>query len=127
MKITVAICTWNRSALLDKTLTQMHQLCIPPGIEWELIVVNNDCSDDTDRVIARHCAHLPVVRVFEGKPGQGHARNAALRLARGEYLLWTDDDVLVDSAWVVKTLVAFDTFGADLVYGKAEPWWFPAL
>jgi glycosyltransferase involved in cell wall biosynthesis len=121
--ITVVICTWNRAELLDQTLTQMHQLRIPSGMEWELIVVNNDCSDHTDRVIASHAVHLPIVRVFEGKPGQGHARNAGLRAARGEYLLWTDDDVLVDPSWVEATLNAFETFGADLIYGKAEPWW----
>ena len=53
MKITVAICTWNRSALLDRTLSEMHGLLVPDGIEWELLVVNNNCTDDTDAVQLR--------------------------------------------------------------------------
>ena len=123
MLVTVAICTWNRASLLDKTLTQFRSLRTPRGVTWELLIVNNDCTDNTDDVIARHSGTLPVVRVFEPRPGQGHARNAALRATRGEYLLWTDDDVLVDPDWLVKTLEAFQTLEADLVYGKAEPWW----
>ena len=51
LSITVAICTWNRARLLDQTLTQMHNLRIPSCVEWELLVVNNSCSDDTDEVI----------------------------------------------------------------------------
>jgi hypothetical protein len=55
MHVTVAICTWNRAGLLAQTLEQMRQLVIPPGVTWELIVVNNNCTDDTDQVIARCC------------------------------------------------------------------------
>ena len=51
MCVSVAICTWNRSALLDRTLASLHQLAIPSAVEWELLVVNNDCSDDTDDVV----------------------------------------------------------------------------
>ena len=63
--ITVAICTWNRAQLLDQTLTEMRKLRIPPGIEWELLVVNNNCTDDTDGVLDRHEGRLPIRRLFE--------------------------------------------------------------
>ena len=36
MKVTVAICTWNRAALLDRTLAQMQEACHLPDVEWEL-------------------------------------------------------------------------------------------
>ena len=47
MRITVAICTWNRCELLRQTLEQMTKLVIPPRVVWELLVVNNNCTDDT--------------------------------------------------------------------------------
>ena len=42
MRVSVAICTWNRAELLDQTLQQMHRLSVPPGIDGEVVVVN-DC------------------------------------------------------------------------------------
>ena len=59
-RVTVAICTWNRADLLDRTLAQMHRLWIPEGVTWELLVVNNNCTDHTDEVINRHAAALPL-------------------------------------------------------------------
>src|SRR5262249_56770240 len=58
-RLTVAICTWNRAGLLDQTLGRLRELEIPPGTEWELLVVNNNCTDDTDAVVARHAGSLP--------------------------------------------------------------------
>ncbi|MCI0358775.1 MAG: glycosyltransferase family 2 protein [Planctomycetaceae bacterium] len=123
MDTTIAICTWNRSDLLDKTLAHMRHLEIPVGTSWEIVVVNNRCTDNTDEIIAAHARSLPVRRVFEEKQGQSHARNAAAMAARGELIIWTDDDVLVDSKWLVEMLAAararpeFSFFG-----GPIEPW-----
>src|SRR4051812_4932182 len=100
IRVTVAICTWNRSALLDRTLTSMRHLVIPEGVEWEILVVNNNCTDDTDDVLSRHFAGLPLRRVFEPRQGLSNARNAAIDVAAGELICWTDDDVLVDPGWL---------------------------
>jgi glycosyltransferase involved in cell wall biosynthesis len=78
----------------------MTRLEIPSWVEWELLVVNNNCSDSTDEVIASFEARLPIRRLFEPKQGKSHALNHAAREAKGEYILWTDDDVLVDRHWV---------------------------
>lgn len=77
MNLTVAICTWNRAALLDWTLARMRELRIPDGVEWELLIVNNNCTDQTDAVIARHAGVLPIRRIFEVNPGLSNARNRA--------------------------------------------------
>ncbi len=78
MNVTVAICTWNRAKLLDQTLTRMQQLRIPANVAWELLVVNNNCTDDTDAIIAGHESALPLRRLFEPKPGLSNARNFAV-------------------------------------------------
>lgn len=106
MKVSVAICTWNRSALLDRTLQSMHALQIPESVTWELIVVNNNCSDDTDTVLAAHARCLPIVRLFEARPGKSFAANLAAARAQGELLIWTDDDVLVDPLWLAEYVKA---------------------
>jgi len=117
MLLTIAICTWNRSALLRQALDRMTALEIPAGVEHEVIVVNNNSTDDTDAVIESFIGRLPVRRVFEPKPGQSNARNAAAVQARGSYVLWTDDDVLVDTRWVAGYAEAIRRFPKGVVFG----------
>lgn len=101
----------------------MTWLVIPPGVDWELLVVNNNCTDATDDVIASFSPRLPVRRVFEPNPGQSNARNAAVREARGAYILWTDDDVLVDPNWVAEYVAAASQHpGAAFFGGPIDPW-----
>ena len=123
MHVTVAVCTWNRAALLDMTLTRMRDLVLPAGTTWELLVVNNNCTDDTDAVLARHAAALPLRRLWEPKPGHSNARNCAVEEARGDLLVWTDDDVLVEPDWLAEYARAAARF-PDAAYfgGTVEPW-----
>ena len=100
MKITVAICTWNRAELLDRTLGEMIGLRVPEGVEWELLVIDNNSTDDTENVVAGFEGRLPVRHVFEPRAGKSHAANTVLREARGDLIVWTDDDVLVDAGWL---------------------------
>jgi glucosyl-dolichyl phosphate glucuronosyltransferase len=123
--ITVAICTWNRADLLDQTLAGMRQLRIPDGVAWELLVVNNNSTDHTEAVIDCHIKELPIRRLFEPTPGKSHAANRVLAEARGEIILWTDDDVLVDSEWLSAAVGAARRHPeAGAFGGPIEPW-FP--
>ena len=121
--VTVAICTWNRAALLDRTLSAMSLLRVPTDITWELLVVNNNCTDDTDDVLQRYAKRLPLRRLFEPKPGLSHARNCALTAAHSDLLLWTDDDVLVDPEWLSEYVIAADAAPqASFFGGTIDPW-----
>jgi len=123
MTVTVAICTWNRAALLDQTLARMRELRVPPGLAWELLVVNNNCTDNTDTVIAKHAESLPIRRLLETKQGLSHARNCALEHGTGELFIWTDDDVLVDPAWLAAYVEAASANpGAGYFGGPVRPW-----
>jgi glycosyltransferase involved in cell wall biosynthesis len=109
--------------LLDQTLTEMHKLQIPPGVEWELLIVNNNCTDDTDAVIQRHAKHLPIRRLFEPALGLSNARNCAVAAACGELLIWTDDDVLVAPEWLAEYAIAAATWpDAAFFGGPIRPW-----
>jgi len=123
MNVTVVICTWNRARLLDQTLARLRDQTVPPGVGWELIVVNNNCTDDTDAVVGKYAGPLPVRLVHEPRPGKVHALNAAVRAAAGRVLMFTDDDALVQPEWMTETLAAFDRHRADMVFGKVLPWW----
>ena len=123
MNITVAICTWNRCELLRQTLEQMRNLEVPQGVEWELLIVNNNCTDFTDKVISCYAEYLPIRRLFEVKPGKSNACNCVIQHARGNYILWTDDDVLVDENWLTAYHEAFLRWPEAAVFGgPIEPW-----
>ena len=123
MRLTVAICTWNRAALLDQTLTGMRELTLPPGVSWELLVVDNNSTDDTKAVVAKHAASLPVVYLFEPKQGHSNARNCAIEAADSDLLIWTDDDVIVDSRWLAEYAAAAERFpDAAFFGGTIDPW-----
>lgn len=100
MRVSVAICTWNRACLLERTLGSFRDLQVPEGLEWELVVVDNASTDSTAQVIEQASSCLPVRRVYEPQQGHSRARNAAIDAVRGELMLWTDDDVRVDSQWL---------------------------
>ena len=117
MLLTVAICTWNRSRLLRQTLEQMRHLSIPNGVSLELLVVNNNSSDMTEQVIKSFSRSLPIRYLFEPKTGKSHACNCAVRNARGEYIIWTDDDVLVDPRWLASYAGAFVRYRDAVFFG----------
>ena len=131
MLVTVAICTRNRSRALERTLRSLAEVALPPSLSWEVIVVDNGSEDDTSNVLARVSTLLPMRAVIESRVGLSHARNAAIEQARGDYILWLDDDVLVDGDWLRAYHDAFRSwpdlafFGGPIVptfEGTPPPW-----
>jgi len=125
--ITVAIPTHNRAPLLRETLARLTHLAIPDGVDWELIVVQNNCTDGTAAILADFAMQLPLRPICEPRQGVNFARNAAVEGARGEYIVFTDDDTLVDERWLAAYVSAFasfhdvDVFGGPIVPRFASP------
>lgn len=117
MRVSVVICTWNRCELLRDTLESLRVLEVPPGCEWELLVVNNGSDDGTDELLTEYEERLPLRRLFEPEPGLSRARNAAAHVAGGDLLLFTDDDVRVDDQWLRAFVDAAEAWPDALFFG----------
>ncbi len=115
--LTVAICTRNRAASLRRALASLANCAPPPGSGWEVLVVDNGSNDETSSVAASFDGVLPLRLVHENNPGLSHARNAAVSAGRGEYMLWTDDDCVVDRAWLTSYAVAFRQWPECALFG----------
>jgi len=103
-------------------ITTPH-LDAPDGFEWELIVVDNNSTDDTPGVLADFMDRLPLRPLKEPTPGKSNAANLVVREARGEYIIWTDDDVLVSGDWVRQYVAAFRRYPeAEVFGGRIDPW-----
>ena len=84
MKTTIAVCTWNRARMVEQTLLSFTRLQIPPGVDWEVVVVNNNSPDNTAAVLESFVTRLPLRHVLETRQGIAHARNRAALEARGD-------------------------------------------
>lgn len=105
--VTVGICTRNREPLLQTSLEQLARTAVPDDVTWEVIVVDNGSTDGTARVLEAMASQLPLRALRFDTPGKSHALNYAIEHARGDYILWTDDDVLVDRQWIASYVAAF--------------------
>lgn len=100
MQLTIALCTWNRAAMLASALEALKLAVARSAAPPEIVVVDNNSTDGTARVIEEAGRELPLRYVFQATPGLSHARNAAVEAATGDYIAWIDDDVLVGPDWL---------------------------
>ncbi len=122
-QVTVAICTWNRAPLLRSALESLRAHEVPEGVRFELLVVDNGSSDETSEVLRENAGALPLRVVCEPEPGLSRARNRAIAEARGELLIWIDDDVQVEPGWLAAYLDASRRHpDASFFGGAALPW-----
>lgn len=86
--------THNRSDALALTLESLSKQDFAG--RWEAIVINNNCTDETDVVVQRCKETFPVdlILLHEKIPGPAAARNAGARAARGNFLIFVDNDIL---------------------------------
>jgi len=116
-RITVAVCTWNRAKSLKRTLDSIVTAIEVYGSSIQLIVVNNNCTDNTDQIIATVAERTVLTYLHESKGGLAHARNAATRAICGDYVIWTDDDVVVPPHWLEAYAKAFIEYPHAAFYG----------
>lgn len=100
MRITVAICTLDRPRLLRQTLESLARTEVPQGLEWDVLVVDNGGAPGTTEAVEASRPELPVRRTREPEVGLSKARNRAVDEARGDWIVWIDDDVRVPTGWL---------------------------
>lgn len=122
--ITVAICTYNRAELLGVTLDSLACMAVPEGLDWELLVVDNNSDDETRAVVSTYEGRLPVRYLLERRQGLSVARNRVIEEARGDYVVWTDDDVKVCSGWIAAYADAIRRWPEAAFFGgPLLPWY----
>ena len=100
--VTVAIPTYNRAELLRQTLAGIATQQFRRD-HFEVLVIDNNSRDHTRAVVAEFAHAHPAPRyIQEEKQGLDHARNRAITEARGEIILFGDDDILVSPDWVAQ-------------------------
>jgi glycosyltransferase involved in cell wall biosynthesis len=123
MKYSIVIATYNRAPDLRETLRSLASL--QPDGPWEVLVVDNNSSDDTRAVVVEAAAGFPadLRYVFERKQGRSPALNAGIAAARGGIIVTTDDDVRVPAGWLNAAARGLSMLACDYVGGRVLPIW----
>lgn len=108
--ISLIIPTYNRATSLKRALESALNLDYPPA-GYEIIVVDNGSADATAAVVenARHSSpghKFEYIR--EERLGLHHARHAGVWAAKGDILIFTDDDATFDPGWIRAYAEDFD-------------------
>ncbi len=99
----IVICTHNRSEQLGRTLQSLADQKVKANVSWSVVVVDNNCEDDTPVVAHRFReeGRIPELKlVHEPKQGLAYARRCGFEYADAELVAFVDDDCVLDPNWI---------------------------
>ncbi len=108
-KLSIAVCTYNRRDFLVRCL--QHLANQETDHLYEVLVIDNQSTDDTAEVCADFRAQYPTILFnycLETQQGLSYARNQAIAQARGTYLSYLDDDAYAHSNYVQELCTYLD-------------------
>ena len=102
VSIDLIICTYNNAALLDRSLTAISKQQISSHVNWQVLVVDNNCTDETVAVVEKHIASgkIPLRMVSETKQGLTPAPLCGVKKNTGDWISFVDDYYLLAENWV---------------------------
>jgi glycosyltransferase involved in cell wall biosynthesis len=129
VSLDVVVCTYNNAALLDRTLEALARQRASESIDWRIMVVNNNSTDETQAVVERHAraAPVPLRVVREKEQGLTPARLRGVRETEGDWIAFVDDDCLLAEDWIERAAEFAGAhpdcggFGGEVVLDWAEP------
>jgi glycosyltransferase involved in cell wall biosynthesis len=125
MKIAVILCTYNRWPALAEALDSIVASKMPAEIDWRILVVDNNSTDQTREVVdqfaQRYCGRVRYL--LEPKQGKSYALNTGIREADADVIAFVDDDVTVEPDWLMNLTSALDVQDWAGAGGRIYPQW----
>lgn len=108
-QFSIIVCTHNRAALLPELIGRLRAQDYPQD-DFEIIIVDNNSTDETALVVQRITAQpgASVRYVFDAGTEISAVRNRGAEESRFEYLAYLDDDCLVEPDWLARISAGFD-------------------
>lgn len=135
--ISVIVCTYNREKYIYNVLKSLADNTLPHN-QYEIVLVDNNCSDNTRNECDRFVRDFPKVAfrfIVETNQGLSYARNRGIKESSGDVLVYVDDDALVNNAYL-QTYAEFfeqhpdiDAAGGPIIpqYETEEPAWMSPI
>lgn len=100
-QISIILPSFNGADTLPHTLQAFADLKLPES-GAQFILIDNASTDDTFPLMQRHALSLGAIVLQEPRVGKSFALNQGLRVASGELILFTDDDIIPDPNWLIE-------------------------
>ncbi|MEM9804389.1 MAG: hormogonium polysaccharide biosynthesis glycosyltransferase HpsE [Cyanobacteria bacterium P01_D01_bin.56] len=104
LDFSVAIPTYNGEHRLPMVLECLRWQLNAHDLSWEVIVVDNNSTDNTADVIQKYqhkwSKQIPLRYEFEKRQGAAYARQKAIQVATSPLVGFLDDDTLPDMTWL---------------------------
>lgn len=131
--LTTIICTYNRAKYISNLLESIAANDLDKS-EYEILLVDNNCTDNTREICDAFAqAHQDVQFRYtkELEQGLSAARNRGIKEAKGDIIVYIDDDALVDTDYLRAYTEWFDSHPKTMacggpiepIYETAEPSW----
>ncbi len=119
MELSVILCTYNRCHNLPPCLGALARQEGLDGVDWEVVVVDNNSTDATRDTVAEVAASASITirYCFEEEQGLSWARNRGIEEAAGRYLCFIDDDIEVTPGWLAALYETFRVHDCDAAGG----------
>ena len=123
MNISVVVCTHNRSQSLAVALESLASQKFAASADWEILVVDNNSTDNTREVAERFINLYPdrFRYIFEARQGKSYALNTGIENAQGDIFAFTDDDIVAEPTWLENLTSAFAQQTCMGVSGRTLP------
>jgi len=124
--LSVCICTYKRPAQLQ-TLLEAITRQERSGLRLEIVVADNDPAGSALGLLERLAKTLPIPLQSRHvtTPNIALARNATVHAARGEWIVFVDDDEEPDPGWIAALATTQRAHDADAVFGPVLPRYRP--
>lgn len=100
MNVSVIFATYNRADILRDVFTKWKEVDRYTQYSYEIICSDDASSDSTVQIIEEAAKELPISLIKNKKGGAGRARNAALKIAKGEIVIFTGDDMYPEKDFI---------------------------
>lgn len=121
-EISVVVPSYNPGSRLRPTIEQLLDALQSTGRTFEVIVVSDGSTDDSDASISNLVGPLVKLHGFERNCGKGHALRTGMLMGRGKYIGFIDADGDIPPALMARFLSIIETEAPDAVLGsKTHP------
>ncbi len=113
-RVSIVVATYNRSQVVAHAIASVRASSVT---DWELIVVGDHCTDDTEAVVAGFAdPRITWVNLPHNAGEQSGPNNEGVRRARGRYLAFLNHDDLYFADHLATSIACCEAAAADMVW-----------
>ncbi len=121
--ITIAICTYNRSALLKLAIESVINQTADKS-KYDILIIDNNSTDNTEQITKQYIEQTKNIRyIKEYNQGLSFARNRAYKESHTEYVGYIDDDAKSAETYIDTAISIIKKFNPDIFGGPIYPYY----